>query len=116
MEEKISQLSQPTAGQYAEAELKKKFIVLEGQNEYLKEKNDQLAQQYNQLKNTHEMAVKETAELRQKFQEAENQIDDLQDQAAATKASQQQAVVHQATIGALEAKIEALEMDLQVQN
>ena len=59
---------------------------MEGQNEDLKDKNAQLQTQYEQLKSTHEMAVRETAELRDQFHQQETAMDDLQAAAAAAVA------------------------------
>ena len=82
----------------------------------MKDKNQQLQAQYNQLKSTHEMAVRETAELRDQFRQAEEQIDDLQVKASAAKSASMQATIHKATIDSLETKIEALEADLKAAN
>ena len=117
LEEKLNlTTSAPSADQYGQNELKKKYIVLEGQVEDMKEKNQQVQAQYNQLKSTHEMAVRETAELRDQFRQAEEQIDELQVKASAAKSASMQATIHKATIDSLETKIEALEADLKAAN
>ena len=87
---------------------------MEGQNEDLKDKNAQLQTQYEQLKSTHEMAVRETAELRDQFHQQETAMDDLQAAAAKANSANAELAIQKATIDALEAKIETLEVDLQV--
>merc|ERR1711956_131452 len=58
-------------------------------------------------------AVRETAELRDQFHQQETELDDLQATAAGAKSVRAEVAIQKATIDALEAKIETLEVDLQ---